>query len=197
MTEQQKRDAVIVICAKYVELFAKGIHAENPAGSNNVIFNTRFYGTPVRNGFNLKGEPDKTKTWAWCGTSVSEIYQEAKLPLGVIDYRRGFAGCPFAVRNIDKWGVEVSFMDAKPGDVVFIDFDGNGSWDHTGILKEKDISTFMMKIYEGNTSYTASKDPIEIKRANANGGNYLLRPDRKYIQSKYKFVRPNVLTASL
>lgn len=192
---QQKRDAVLGICEKYVQLFAIGKvpYAESPAGSNNVYFNTEFYGVAVRNGYNLKGQPDKTASWAWCGTSSSIIYFESGSPLGIIDYRKGFAGCPYAVRNISKWGVEVSFADAKPADVVFYDFDGNGSWDHTGILKLKTGVLTEMHVYEGNTSFTTSKDLAEIKRANANGGNYLLRPDRHYLAGRVKIVRPNCL----
>jgi len=85
---------------------------------------------------------------------------------------------------------------AHQGYSDFLPFDKNGTWDHVGILKSKELLTFKMSVYEGNTSYTASKDPVEIKKANANGGEYLLRPDRKH--SKYvKIVRPNALTASL
>lgn len=180
MNEGLKRQLVLQVCKKYIGT------KESPANSNNVIFNTRFYGREVHNG-------DKPgATYAWCGTSVSEIFIEAGFPLGTIDYRRGFAGCPYAVKHIDKWGFEVSFDQAEAGDVVFFDFDGNGSWDHVGILKDKNQATKALEVYEGNTSYTDSKDPVEIKKANADGGSYLLRPDRKFRDGRVKFIRPKV-----
>lgn len=184
MTEKQKRELILTICDKYVGV------TESPANSNNVIFNTRFYGREVRDG-------DKPGAkYPWCGTSVSEIFQEANLPLGVIDYRRGFAGCPYAISALKdpkkSWGEEVSFEDAQPGDIVFFDWDGNAVWDHVGILYSKSIPTCRLWVYEGNTSIPKSTDPKEMHKANSNGGAYMLRDDRKFIKNRVKFVRPNI-----
>lgn len=186
MTEIAKRDLILSIAASKVGI------KENPPGSNQVIFNTLFYGREVRDGISLKGLPDKTAFWPWCGTSVSEIFQEAKLPLGKIGWLRGFAGCPYALNHLKDWGVEVSFEEAQPGDISFYDWQGDGNFDHVGIIKFKVLATKEIHAYEGNTAYPKSKDPKEAAKSNSNGGEYLLRDDRKYIAGRVKIVRPNV-----
>lgn len=176
MTEAGKRQAVLAVAAKYVGV------KENPAGSNNVFFNTLFYGVEVKDGFDLKGKPNANAKYPWCGTSVSEVFQEALLPLGTIDYRRGFAGCPYAIANLTKWGKEVSFADVQPGDIAFIDFNLDGKWDHVTIVNDKSLAHVNFGTYEGNTSDKGSQ---------SNGGEFMKKL-RAYTPAGVKFVRPNV-----
>lgn len=185
-TEAEKRALILSIAAAYVGV------VESPANSNKVIFNTRFYGKEVRNGIGLDGKPNKNAAYPWCGTSVSEIFQEAQLPLGRIGWMRGFAGCPYALENLHKWGKEVTFAEAKPGDVVFYDWQGDGKWDHVGILKTKFDATKDLHVYEGNTARPKSKDPKEMHSANSNGGEFMLRDDRRYVVGRVRIVRPNI-----
>ncbi|MBA2648072.1 MAG: CHAP domain-containing protein, partial [Legionella sp.] len=167
MNEQEKRLKVLEIAAYYVGT------KESPPNSNNVLFNTRFYGHEVRDGIALNGKPDKNAAYPWCGTSVSEIFQEAKLPLGRIGWMRGFAGCPYALENMHKWGVEVKFEHAQPGDVVFYDWQCDGKWDHVGVLKSKYIVTKDIHVYEGNTARPKSKDPKVMHSSNSIGGEFM------------------------
>lgn len=162
---------------------------EFPSGSNNVSFNTEFYGREVRDGYRLDGTPDKNAKYPWCGTSMSILFWRANLPLGVIDYKKGFAGCPYALKCIKdpvlsktkKWGDIVTFEQAEPGDLIFFDWDLNSEPNHVGMLKSKNLTTKTMETYEGNTSFGND----------SNGGCFMER-NRKYFGGCV-FVRPNAL----
>lgn len=127
-------------------------------------------------------KPTSGKSYAWCGAFVSWVFNEAGLNLGKIDLSRGFVGCPYAVKNIHKWGKLVTVP--TEGCVVFYDWDGNGVFDHTGIFV-KDLGNGIFEAIEGNTSF---KD-------NSTGGQVMRRSDRKYKHAI--FVQPNVLNPSL
>lgn len=115
---------------------------------------------------------------AWCGIFASWCFAQAGIPLGVIDYRKGFAGCQYATRNLKKWGRLVTVP--LPGDIVFFDWNGDGKFDHTGIFV-KDLGNGLFEAIEGNTAFGND----------SNGGQVMRRADRKY---KFAiFVRPNVL----
>lgn len=166
MNEQEKRSLILKIAQTKVGI------KENPPNSNNVIFNTIFYGREVHDG-------DKPgAAYPWCATSISEIFQEAKLPLGKIGWNRGYAGCPYAIEHLSSWGKEVSYKDAQPGDVIFYSWKSNGIWNHTGILKSKGDANFIA--LEGNTAFGND----------SNGGEYMER--QRKIFAGLKFVRPNV-----
>ena len=173
MTDKEKRQAVLAICQKYVGT------VEGP-GSNNVFFNTRFYGVEVKDGFDLKGKPDKTKTYQWCFTSVSEIFIEAGFPLGNIGWKRGAAGVPYAMGKMKDWGTIIPYSNVQPGDIVLMDFKMDNKWDHVGILKS---AGGVMEIYEGNTSSDDSGHQ-------SNGGEYCLKR-RAFKNINYMFVCPH------
>lgn len=172
MNEQEKRNLILKIAQTKVGI------KENPPNSNKVIFNTLFYGKEVQDGIGLDGKPNKNAAYPWCATSVSEIFQEAKLPLGKIGWNRGYAGCPYAIEHLSSWGKEVSYKDSLPGDIIFFSWKSNGVWNHTGILKSKGDINFIT--LEGNTA--VGND--------SNGGEYMER--QRNIFAGLKFVRPNV-----
>lgn len=145
--------------------------SENPSGSNKVKYNTWFYGREV-----FDGDKPGAK-YPWCGAFVSWGFNEAGINLGTIDYKRGFAGCQYAVRNVKKWGRIVT--QPLPGDVVFFDWQGDGVFDHTGIFK-KDNGGGLFQAIEGNTAFGND----------SNGGQVMIR-ERKYKNAI--FVRPKVL----
>lgn len=189
MTEAQNRANIIALCKKYVGT------KENPAGSNNVIFNTRFYGREVRDGFDLKGRSNKDCKYPWCGTSVSEIYQENNTPLGTIDYLRGFASCPNAIRFLKegrrKWGKIIELSQALPADIVFVDFNKDGNFDHTGIIEKLELlnGKIWVHTYEGNTSR-------DEKGSQSNGGEFCGKT-RDPQRTNLLIVRPNAILATL
>jgi len=152
---------------------------ESPPNSNNVKYNTWFYDQEVKDGFNLKGEKDANAKYPWCGTFVSFCFDKCELNLGKIGWSRGFAGCPYAVEKVAKWGKIVTIPEI--GDVVFFDWQGDGKFDHTGIF-EKDLGKGLFQSIEGNTAFGND----------SNGGCVMVRADRKYKNAI--FVRPNVLS---
>jgi hypothetical protein len=139
---------------------------ENPPNSNL---------TKYGEWFGLNGQ-------AWCGQFVSWVFFHAGFPLPSIDFTKGYAGCPYAVTNVNKWGKIVTIPQS--GDVVFYDWQGDGKWDHTGIFV-KDLGKGYFQAIEGNTALTNQSD----------GGEVMLRSDRKY--KNVIFIRPNVLNAHL
>jgi hypothetical protein len=115
---------------------------------------------------------------AWCGQFVSWCFFTAGVPLGVIDYKKGFAGCQYATRNLKKWGRLVTVPMA--GDVVFYDWQGDGVFDHTGIFV-KDLGKGLFEAIEGNTAFGND----------SNGGAVMRRADRRYKSAI--FCRPKCL----
>lgn len=165
-TIQEKRDKIIQIAK--AEIGVK----ESPPNSNKVKYNDWFY-----------NKTNYSKLAAWCGTFVSWVYHHAGLPLGTIDYTRGFAGCPYALNNVDKWGVIVE--KPEKGDVVFFDWNLDKKQDHTGIFECDNGNGKTFSSIEGNTSVANNSD----------GGSVMPRNNRPY--SMAIFVRPNVLINNL
>lgn len=148
---------------KILDIASKEIgYAESPAGSNLTKFGKWF---------GLDGK-------AWCGQFVSWVYDQAGKNLGVVDFKKGFAGCQYATNNISKWGQQVTIPIS--GDIVFFDWQGDGAFDHTGIFV-RDLGKGYFESIEGNTSF----------KNNSNGGEVMKRADRKYKNAI--FVRPKVL----
>lgn len=162
---------------------------ESPAGSNKTEFGEWF---------GLNGA-------AWCGIFVSWVCFFAGVPLGTIDYRKGFAGCPFALRHFTQTGELILTIGPKtqitaeliaklqPGDIMIVDWNGDGKPDHT-LFFVRNIDGIRFETIEGNTGKTASKDPKAVQVANSNGGEVMNRDDRRYIYGNaiWYVIRPKV-----
>jgi hypothetical protein len=144
---------------------------ENPPNSNNVKYNDWIYNRPTSG-----------PNFPWCGAFVSWCYAMAGFPIKKAGLTRGFVGCQFAVRNMAKWGRQITVP--QPGDVVFFDWDGDGRFDHTGIFI-RDLGGGLFLSIEGNTAFGND----------SNGGEVMRRADRKYKNAI--FVRPTVIEASI
>lgn len=168
--------------SKIIETALKQVGVkEYPPNSNNVLYNTWFYGKVVQDNA-AKGE-----FYPWCGTAVSWIYFNAGYPLGNIGYTKGFAGCATALNHFQQSGEVIPKEQVRPGDIFIVDWDGNNMPDHTGIVKDPrtlarggDFITL-----EGNTSAVGSQ---------SNGGEYLEKL-RHYICGKavWTFIHPKIL----
>lgn len=137
---------------------------EDPPNSNKVKYNTWFYGKEVSG---IK--------YPWCLVFMSWIYDMAGMRINGMGYKKGGAGCPYALAHISDWGRLVTIPE--PGDLAFFDWQGDGKFDHAGMFK-RDIGNGLFDCIEGNTSLTND----------SNGGEVMLR------QRKYKnavFARPN------
>ena len=87
---------------------------------------------------------------AWCAMFVSWCFHEAGSPLPPIQHPKGFAYCPFGVNYFRKIGR--FYQTPAVGDIVFFDWQRDGTSDHVGLVLEVKSSKNIITI-EGNTSY--------------------------------------------
>ena len=112
---------------------------ENPAGSNNVLYNTEYYGHAV-NGTN----------YAWCLVFIWWLFH--RLGLGHLFYDgKKTAYCPTLQAWAKRIGQTVPCADAQQGDIVFLDWNANGDPDHVGICVGRAANGDLLTV-EGNVS---------------------------------------------
>lgn len=133
---------------------------EVPAGSNNVKYNTWFYGHSVNGA-----------AYPWCCAFVNWCFYKA----GMSDLFYGgkkSASCMNTEEYMRGHGQKVDIDDGRFGDIAFMDF-GKGRISHIGIIIQKN-SDGTYKTVEGNTSVSS----------NDNGGAVMIRTRSKsYIKS--------------
>ena len=145
---------------KILEIARSQIGAkESPAKSDNVKYNTAYYGREVSDGKH-----------PWCAVFVWWVFREAGAP--ELYYGGGeTAYCPTLMSFHKKQKVP----DYRPGDIVFFNFSGRSSAGHVGICESWD-GTYITTI-DGNTG-SASED---------NGGAVLRRRrHKKFIVGAYR-----------
>lgn len=112
---------------------------ENPPSSNNVKYNTWYYGREVMG-----------SAYPWCMAFVQWCFAQAgvKLP-------RRTASCGELMNAAKAAGcwVTAGFL---PGDVVIYDFPGGAATDHCGII-EMELPDYGVQAIEGNTSQSGSQ----------------------------------------
>lgn len=120
---------------------------ESPPNSNNVRYNTWYYGREVSG----KGYP-------WCMVFVQWVFDQAgvKLPMRT-------ASCGDLMRAAKAAGCWVT-GDYRPGDVVIYDFPSGASTDHCGIVS-KAMSDRVYAI-EGNTGTASDADGGQVMERN-------------------------------
>ena len=138
---------------------------ESPAYSNNVIFNTHYYGHEVSGG-----------NYSWCVVFVWDIFRMADASNLFCDGRK-----TAWVDTVRDWaksnGLVVSKDKGRHGDLVIFDWNHNGSGDHIGFIdgKNEDGS---YQTCEGNTSFDN----------NSNGGEVQIRT--RYPSEIMMIIRP-------
>ena len=141
-----------------------GTH-EDPMGSNNVVFNTDYYGVPVY------GEQ-----YPWCCAYVWDIFHMADASQ-LFYYGQRTAYCP----NVYNWGrsqgLIVDYSQAMYGDIVLFDWNGNGEADHIGFVEGLNPDGSLDTL-EGNTS----------DASHSNGGWVLYRT--RYRGNVLAIIRP-------
>lgn len=154
---------VVEIGLKYVGV------KESPANSNNVVFNTDYYGREVYDG--LWGT-----YFPWCVTYIWDIFRLAGASKLFYDGDKT-ASCP----TVDGWarnrGLTVDKSKAKYGDLVLFDWDSDNSPDHIGFILEN-YGNGSYKTLEGNTA--VGND--------SNGGEVMIRT--RYSSSILRVIRP-------
>ena len=119
---------------------------EYPPNSNNVKYNTAYYGRAV-NG---------ATAYPWCMVFIWWLFYALSASKLLYDGAR-IAGCTTFMRWAKQQKGQWVTSGYKPGDIVLYDFDGNrNDADHCGIV----VSTTKTGVYaiEGNTSSSGSQD---------------------------------------
>lgn len=128
---------------------------ENPPDSNNVIFNTDYYGHPVNGSW-----------YAWCVVFVWDIFRMCGASELFYDGEKT-AGCCQVLEWGRDAGLEVSRDEGRYGDLILFDWDGTGTWDadHIGFIECKNSDGSYTTI-EGNTAIGNDSNGGEVMRRN-------------------------------
>lgn len=118
---------------------------EYPPNSNNVRYNTWYYGREVSG-----------RAYPWCAVFSAWVFDQAKVKLPIRT-----ASCGALMRAAQSAGCWVT-GDYRPGDVVIYDFPGGAKTDHCGIVEAVD-GTYISAI-EGNTSSSSDADGGAVER---------------------------------
>lgn len=144
---------------------------EKPAGSNNVIFNTHFYGREVKD-----GSPSAKNKYPWCCTFVWDVFRLS----GASDLFYDGKKTDY-VPTVEDWGKKNKLTIAKTlgeaGDLITFDWNHNNIGDHIGIIIARNSDGTYQTI-EGNTSITS----------NDNGGKVMER--KRYLSDINLIIRP-------
>lgn len=108
----------------------------------------------------------------YCGMFVSWVFDKAGATCA------GLPGAytPTMLANGKKAGKAVAIKDAKPGDVVYFDWEGDGVTDHVGIVESNNGS--YLTCIEGNTTGTNGKSGGVNRRTRAYSTvSGVIRPD--------------------
>lgn len=122
---------------------------ESPAGSNNVKYNTEYYGREVYDG--LWGT-----TFPWCVVFVWWCCKKAGVQLPI---KTASCGTLMAYAKTCQMWVTSGF---KPGDIVIYDWNGDMRPDHCGIIEAVGGSSIIA--IEGNTAIGNDSDGGEVMR---------------------------------
>lgn len=118
-------------------LFYEGV-TEDPKGSNNVIFNTDYYGHKVTG-----------SSYAWCVVFVWDMFRIAGA--SSLFYNGKKVSNTVAVETWGKAaGLTVPKAEAKRGDLVLFDFNHNNQPDHIGFALGG-VENGKIQTIEGNT----------------------------------------------
>lgn len=117
---------------------------ESPANSNNVKYNTWFYGRAVSG-----------SDYPWCCAFVAWCFEQAGLAsLWLNGNPKETAYCPYVESSAKAKGQWVT-KGYQPGDIVLYDFSGAGQTTHVGIVESVNHDGSLVCI-EGNTSMTSN-----------------------------------------
>ena len=122
---------------------------ECPPSSNNVRYNTWYYGREVSG-----------SAYPWCMVFAQFCIDQAGLTPPVKT-----ASCGAFLNAARKAGDAV-YTDFRPGDVVIYDFNRDGTTDHCGIVESVNGAT--VTAIEGNTAVGNDSDGGEVMRRTRN-----------------------------
>ena len=151
MTEQELRQRVVAIAAKY-------IGCKESDGSHRRIIDIYNSHRPLARGYAVK------YTDPWCSAFASAVAIEA----GLTDIIPTECGCEKHVRlfqGLGSWQENDAYVPA-PGDYIFYDWedtgigDNTGSSDHVGIVEK--VAGGVMTVIEGNISHQVGRRTLTV-----------------------------------
>lgn len=154
---------------------------ENPAYTNNVVFNTWYYGNEVSE---TQGSDGKWScTYPWCCAFVTWVFHQSGNAEAIGNVHT--AGCQFLQGEAQRGvGGMKGFTDIKkvePGDIVIF---RNG--EHVGIIVSKNNDGTLTTI-EGNTSGVGfDSDGGCVAKKQQEAGTYYIRPNWNAAKKKMK-----------
>lgn len=154
---------------------------EKPFGSNNVIFNTHYYGGAVSG-----------SSYPWCCAFVWDIFRMCGLSRLFYDGQKT-AYCPAVYSWARQKGLIVPKETARYGDIALFDWGWDGVADHIGFVEAYNGVTYTT--IEGNTSEGNNSNGGQVMRRTRYAGQIqaVIRP--KYINQgggNYMFEIPTV-----
>lgn len=156
-------DEIIALAKKQVGV------KESPAGSNNVKYNTAYYGKAV-----------KGSAYPWCCAFIWWLFM--KLDASKLFYNgKKTAYCPAVVSWAKSKKIWKKNTEGKKGDLVLFNWRGGSTAEHIGIVIKKNSDGTYQTI-EGNTSVSS----------NDNGGTVMIRTRNK--SCILGFARPKYAT---
>jgi len=138
--------------AELIIAFARGFIGltESPAGSNNVIFNTHYYGKAVSG-----------SAYPWCAAYVWDIFRIAGASALYYGGNKT-ASCTTLMNWGKAHGLYVS-SGYKAGDLIFYNWNGGTTTaDHVGICTVDYPGTGKITTVEGNTSVNDASNGGEV-----------------------------------
>jgi hypothetical protein len=142
-------DKILAVAASYIGV------KESPKGSNNVIFNTHYYGKPVSG-----------PSYPWCVVFVWDVFRLAGL--SSLFYAGNKAASCTVVKNWARLNSQWAIGGYRRGDVVVFDWDDNGSTDHMGIVESVSSDGKALSTIEGNTGSISDSNGGEVMRRTRN-----------------------------
>ena len=135
---------------------------ENPANSNNVKYNTEYYGREIND-----------SAYAWCAVFIWWLFKQ--IGASGLYYGGGKTASCTTLNSYHKARGQ-SVTDYKPGDIIFFDFSGNKKiTEHVGICES--VEDGYITTIDGNTGTTNE----------ANGGAVMRRKRAlKYVSAAYR-----------
>lgn len=150
---------------------------ELPAGSNQVKYNTWFYGREVAGA-----------SYPWCCAFVCWVFDRA----GCLSLLRRTGGCTTLLNWFKGRGRLVPAREARPGDVVFYQFDADAYADHVGIVER--VSGTGVTAIEGNTSVTSDDNGGAVMRRSRRWSRVMAvaRPDYESLKEDEEMTKQEI-----
>lgn len=117
-----------------------------------------------------------------CGEFVSWVYYHSGYSLGTLDFLKGFASVPFALKHYTATG-EIT-KNPVPGDIIIFTWDGHTP-NHTGIFVSKD--NINVHSIDGDTT-----NPNAPKEGNEGNGGWVQEKSRP-LKFVLAYIHPKIV----